>query len=85
MVGNDVREARPDRQRNWLLDMNPETATRADAALPVGKRLRGPVPGGPKFTVLSADATKAVIQVELSTSTAESTGPGEAMCGDHTP
>ena len=56
IVANDVREARQAGNNNWLLDMNPQTATPRDSALPVGQKFEDALPGGPKFTVLSADA-----------------------------
>jgi MYXO-CTERM domain-containing protein len=70
---------------NWLLDMNPLTATPRDSALPVGQRFEDSLPGGPKFTVISADATKAVIQVELGGQAAEAGKPGQAVCSDLKP
>jgi hypothetical protein len=82
VVANDVREARLTGNNNWLLDMNPETASAEDAALPVGRRFEDDLPGGPRFTVISADATKAVIQVELQGKPAEAGRAGKAVCSD---
>jgi hypothetical protein len=84
MVANDVREARFTGNNNWLLDMTPETKKLGDEALPVGKTFADPQPGGPKFTVLSVDATKAVIQVELLGKPAETGRPARAVCSDAT-
>jgi len=84
MVANDVREARFTGNNNWLLDMTPETMKLGDEALPVGKRFEDGLPGGPKFTVLSVDATKAVIQVELQGQAAEANKPGKGLCSDAT-
>jgi MYXO-CTERM domain-containing protein len=82
-LGADVREARQSGNRNWLVDMNPMTATVRDAALPVGRRYADPM-GGPAFTVVSADATKAVIKVEVSGGTA-SDAVGTGLCENMTP
>jgi hypothetical protein len=84
-VGDDIGLARGRGGRNWLLDMTPETATKADAALPVGRAYADPATDGPKFTVLSADATKAVIQVEVPGGGAASDAPGAGVCDDMTP
>ena len=82
VLGNDVREARRTGNRNWLLDMAPETETMRDAALPVGQTFADPLPGGPRFTLLSIDAQKAVVRVELSTSSADPDSPGVGTCRD---
>ena len=84
MVANDIREARFAGNNNWLLDMTPETKKLGDEALPVGKTFADPQPGGPKFTLLSVDATKAVIQVELLGKPVESGQAGKAICADET-
>ena len=55
-----------------------------DAALPVGKTFADPDPAGPKFTVISADKTKAVIRVELASGGAADS-PGAGMCLDGQP
>jgi MYXO-CTERM domain-containing protein len=80
-VGGNIAEARGRGGRNWLLDMNPTTTTKADAHLPVGKTYADPDPMGPKFTVVSADNTKAVIKVELAGGGA-SDSPGTGSCDD---
>jgi MYXO-CTERM domain-containing protein len=85
IVANDVREARQAGNNNWLLDMNPQTATPRDSALPVGQKYEDVLPGGPKFTVLSADAEQAVIQVELGGQPAEAGKLGQAICSDLKP
>ena len=82
MVANDVREARYAGNNNWLLDMTPETRKLGDEALPVGKTFADALPGGPKFTVVSADAAKAVIQVELQGQAGEPGKAGKGVCGD---
>jgi hypothetical protein len=46
-VGGNIAEARGRGGRNWLLDMAPETATKADAFLAVGKMYSDPDPMGP--------------------------------------
>jgi MYXO-CTERM domain-containing protein len=85
VVGNDVREARLTGNRNWLLDMTPETETLDDAALGVGKSFADGLPGGPRFTVVSADASKAVIKVELAGGAGNADQPGKGLCADMTP
>jgi uncharacterized membrane protein YgcG len=85
IVANDVREARQAGNNNWLLDMNPQTATPRDSALPVGQKFEDALPGGPKFTVLSADATQAVIQVEIGGQPAAADKLGQAVCSDLKP
>jgi MYXO-CTERM domain-containing protein len=85
MAANDVREARFTGNNNWLLDMTPETRKLGDEALPVGKPFADPEPGGPKFSVLSVDATRAIIQVELGGKPAEAGKPGQAICSDTRP
>jgi hypothetical protein len=84
MVANDVREARFTGNNNWLLDMTPETNKLGDEALPVGKPFADGLPGGPKFTLISVDATKAVIEVELQGKPAEAGRAGKAVCADAT-
>jgi MYXO-CTERM domain-containing protein len=85
MVANDVREARFTGNNNWLLDMTPETVMKyGDEALPVGKPYQDTLPGGPKFTVLSVDNTKAVIQVELQGQAAAPGKAGKGTCSDDT-
>src|SRR5204862_287063 len=81
MVANDVREARFTGNHNWLLDMTPETNKLGDEALPVGQPFEDGLPGGPKFTLLSVDATKAVIQVELQDKPAQAGRCGQGDCG----
>jgi MYXO-CTERM domain-containing protein len=83
-VGGDIAESRGRGGRNWLVDMNPQTASVMDAALPVGKMYADPDPAGPKFTVMSADSTKAVIQVQLGSAAGDLTAPGQGMCDDQT-
>jgi MYXO-CTERM domain-containing protein len=83
-VGPALRESGSTGGRNWLVDMVPSTPTVNDAALPVGMRYEDPAPGGPKFTVLSADRTKAVIKVELA-SGGNADAPGQGTCDDMTP
>jgi MYXO-CTERM domain-containing protein len=82
-LGADVREARQSGNRNWLVDMNPMTVPNSDAALPVGRRYADPM-GGPAFTVISADATKAVIKVEVSGGAA-SDAVGTGVCENMMP
>ncbi len=80
-VANDVREARFAGNNNWLLDMTPETNRTGDEALPVGKLYEDTLPGGPKFKVVSADASKAVIEVEIGGQPAAGRA-GKAICSD---
>jgi MYXO-CTERM domain-containing protein len=81
-VGAEIAESRGRGGRNWLLDMTPETTTKNDAALPVGKLYTDPADNGPKFTVVSADATKAVIRVELAGGGGSPDSPGAGTCDD---
>jgi MYXO-CTERM domain-containing protein len=81
-VGGNIAEARGRGGRNWLLDMTNETTTKTDAALPVGRMYTDPGMGGPKFTVVSADATKAVIRVEAAGGAPASDQPGAGLCDD---
>jgi MYXO-CTERM domain-containing protein len=81
-VGGEIAESRGRGGRNWLLDMVPETTTKNDAALPVGKLYTDPGSGGPKFTVVSADSTKAVIRVELASGGGNPESPGAGTCDD---
>jgi MYXO-CTERM domain-containing protein len=83
-VGGEIAESRGRGGRNWLLDMTPETTTKNDAALPVGKLYTDPASGGPKFTVISADATKAVVRVELGSGGGSPDSPGAGTCDDGT-
>jgi hypothetical protein len=82
-VANDVRAARFTGNPNWLLDMTPETAKLGDEALPVGRPFADALPGGPKFTLLSVDATKAVVEVELDNKPATGQA-GKGACEDGT-
>jgi MYXO-CTERM domain-containing protein len=79
-VGGDIREARRSGGRNWLIDMTPETGSAGDVALPVGRTYADPDPNGPRFTVVSIDASKAVIRVELSPTA--TTDQGAGICDD---
>jgi MYXO-CTERM domain-containing protein len=80
-VGDDLAQARGRGGRNWLLDMTSETTTKVDAALPIGRMYADPDPNGPRFVVVSADATKAVVQVQLGGSDPTSE-PGAGLCDD---
>jgi len=65
--------------------MNPDSrGDMRDAALPVGKPYSDPTMGGPKITVMSATAEKAVIKVELSTGGGDPNSPGQGTCEDGT-
>jgi MYXO-CTERM domain-containing protein len=83
VAAGDLREARQRGNPNWLIDTTPETRSVLDAHLTVGKTYSDPAPNGPKITVMSADATKAVIQVQLGT--APATGAGMGTCSDMMP
>jgi hypothetical protein len=81
MAAGNLKDARLRGNANWLIDTVPETRTVADAHLAVGKTFVDPAPGGPKFTVVSADETKAVISVQLD-GEGESQTPGNGTCSD---
>lgn len=84
-LGDDTREARRSGGRNWLVDMNPDSrGDMRDAALPVGRTYSDPTTGGPKITVVSATAEKAVIRVELSTGGGDPNTPGQGTCENGT-
>ncbi|HXU80746.1 MAG TPA: hypothetical protein VN914_05075 [Polyangia bacterium] len=83
-AAGNLKEARLRGNANWLIDTVPGTATVADADLAVGKTFTDPAPNGPKFTVVSADATKAVISVQLNGEPA-SESAGNGTCSDDTP
>jgi hypothetical protein len=83
-IGGALKEAKRSGGRNWLLDMKPETTTRQDAALAVGQTFADPDPMGPRITLLSVDATKATIRIELAgdaTAGADAAGMGECEDG----
>jgi len=81
VAAGNLKEARLRGNNNWLIDMNPGTSSVNDAELAVGKTFTDPAPNGPKFTVISADETKAVISVQLNGESASMT-PGNGTCGD---
>jgi MYXO-CTERM domain-containing protein len=85
VAAGDLRDAQARGNPNWLIDTAPETSTLNDAALAVGKTFTDPAAGGPKITLVSADATKAVIQLQLSTGGGVPTSPGQGVCGDDSP
>jgi hypothetical protein len=82
-VAGEVRDAIQRGSRNWLLDMTPATSTLNDAALAVGATYKDPDPMGPTITVVSADATKATVKVQLGGQPA-SDKPGAGTCSDGT-
>jgi MYXO-CTERM domain-containing protein len=82
-AAGNLKEARSRGNANWLIDMNPGTRSVNDAELGVGRTFADPAPGGPKFTVLSADETKAVISVQLNDEE-PSMAPGNGTCSDDT-
>jgi MYXO-CTERM domain-containing protein len=84
MAAGNLKEARLRGNANWLIDTTPATRTTADAELAVGKTFTDPADNGPKFTVVSADETKAVISVQLN-GEAASDKPGNGTCNDDTP
>jgi MYXO-CTERM domain-containing protein len=84
IAAGNPRDARARGNNNWLIDMTPETRTVADAALAVGKTFEDPAPNGPKFTVVSADAEKAVINVQLM-GDERTEDPGDGVCGNDMP
>jgi MYXO-CTERM domain-containing protein len=84
MAAGNLKDARLRGNANWLIDTNPGTKSSADAELGVGKTFTDPADKGPKFTVVSADETKAVISVQLNGEEA-SEQPGNGTCSDDTP
>jgi MYXO-CTERM domain-containing protein len=84
LAAGNLKDARLRGNANWLIDTTPDTRTVNDADLAVGATFTDPAPNGPKFTVVSADATKAVISVQLN-GEAASTMPGNGTCSDDTP
>jgi len=84
IAAGNLREARSRGNPNWLIDMTPETPTLFDADLPVGKTFVDPVPGGPRFTLVALDASKAVVRVELGGVPATDQ-PGAGTCLDDLP
>jgi hypothetical protein len=82
LAARDLRDSDRTGRRNWLLDMNPETTTRADAALPAGRTFSDPDAKGPKFMVLSASAEKAVVRIELDGTMVADDRPGAGTCDD---
>jgi MYXO-CTERM domain-containing protein len=79
-VGGDLRAAGQQGSRNWLIDMTPATMSVRDAAMKIGEQYSDPAPDGPKFTVISADNEKAVIQVTLAGGDGAPTDPGKGVC-----
>jgi MYXO-CTERM domain-containing protein len=85
VAAGNLREARTQGNPNWLIDTTPETASVSDAALGVGKTFSDPAPGGPRITLISADATRAVVQVQLgATGGGSLEAPGVGACSDDT-
>jgi MYXO-CTERM domain-containing protein len=84
-IGGELKDAKRFGGRNWLLDMTPETTSRTDSALAVGRTYSDPDPMGPRITVLAADATKATIRVELAGGGGNLEEPGMGVCDDGTP
>jgi MYXO-CTERM domain-containing protein len=97
-VGNDLRNRNQTGLHTFLLDMTPSTAGRnafSDAALPVGQTFTDPA-GGVSFTVQSAGASGATINVTFSAGSGAAPtcldgtaftppGPGAESCGNATP
>lgn len=84
VAAGNLREARARGNPNWLVDATPETPTAYDADLPVGKSIEDPAPGGPKFTLVAIDNSRAVVKVELDGVPAAEE-PGLGTCLDDTP
>jgi hypothetical protein len=78
MVGEDLAGPQRAQSRHWLLDMTPQTPDLADAALPEGVTYADPSPEGPKFTVRSINAERAIVEVDL----ARSRGAEAGVCED---
>jgi hypothetical protein len=83
-IGGDIKDAARYGGRNWLLDMKPETASRLDSALSVGQTFSDPDARGPKITLVSADASKALVRIQLA-GAGPVTAPGQGVCDDMTP
>ena len=81
IAAHDVRPIQEQGNPNWLIDTTPETASMRDAGLAVGKTFRDPAPGGPQITLVSADATAAVVRVQLGPDQPPDT-PGGGLCSD---
>jgi MYXO-CTERM domain-containing protein len=84
VAAGDLRESNQRGNPNWLIDTTPETRSVLDAQLAVGKTFTDPAPGGPTITVISADATKAVIQVKVAGGQPAMTA-GTGVCGNDMP
>jgi hypothetical protein len=84
VAAGNLREARARGNPNWLVDATPETPTAFDADLPVGRTFEDPVAGGPKFTLVGIDNSKAVVRVELDGVPAGENA-GQGTCLDDTP
>ncbi len=86
LAAANLSEARVRGNPNWLIDTTPETRSVNDAALAVGKTFSDPAPGGPRITLISVDADKAVLQVQLGTTGGGALeGPGRGACSDDRP
>jgi hypothetical protein len=86
-AGDDIHAANRTSTWSWLLDMNPMT-TNAFDGMTVGQTFNDPA-GSISFTLMSADTTKAVVQITIEGGTGEPTcmdgttvaAPGPADCG----
>jgi hypothetical protein len=95
MVGEEPAGGQREESRHWLLDMTPGTPDLSDAALPEGVTYADPAPDGPKFTVVSINAERAIIEVELARGRAAEAGtcedgtlflsPGPTSCDQASP
>jgi MYXO-CTERM domain-containing protein len=85
VAAGELREARARGNPNWLIDTTPETPSISDAALGVGQTFTDPAPDGPRITLISADATSAVVQVQLGASGGSLEAPGVGACSDDAP
>lgn len=77
-VSGDIRTSRQNGLNTWILDMNPAT-TNIDG-LVAGGTFSDPA-GGIKITVMSLDATKATINVEITGQLLTPSGPPTCMDG----
>jgi MYXO-CTERM domain-containing protein len=77
-VGGDYRTHSQIGLHTWLLDMNPATATFADAAMSTGQTFYDPA-GGVSITATAVSASAATITVQIDN------GSGAPVCLDGTP
>jgi hypothetical protein len=77
MIGEELAGSQRAQSRHWLLDMTPRTPDLSDAALPEGVTYVDPAPEGPRFTLRSINAERAIVEVDLTRSRAAEAGTCE--------